>query len=78
MKLTAIITRVETFNKSAPARFLVGVRREDGATVVRFLLRGPWCRSTANKKRRDVQQGLDDGTYRDPFGAGSLRRVTTT
>ena len=63
--MKAIITRVETMDKNRPPRYKVGITT-DKTTIVSFLIRGPWCKSTAREKRRELQRDIDAGRIRLP------------
>lgn len=61
--MQAVIT--ETTNGFNQPLFLIGIADDQGRVIKRrYLLRGVFSKSTANKKRRDLQADIDRGLIR--------------
>lgn len=57
--MKAIITQVEMCDKSLKPRYKIGIVTDDGATIKGFLILGPWCKSTAREKCKQLQRDID-------------------
>lgn len=71
--MKAIITPAPRIDHSRPPRFNVGVEHPDGRQITRYLIRGPWSRSTAYRKARELQLHLDAGTIKVGVLTGKLQ-----
>ena len=62
--MKAVLIKVPTCDASRPWAFHIGIEKDGNVIHKRFLLRGPWNRSTANRHRRNLQHDIDNGTVR--------------